>query len=364
VARYQAQHSPRELMAVVAAVARAARPEKPEAVSMRAWDAAREPAGYEDAPRAHSIAQGLEVPWRELVRIALDRPDDAWRQLGHAASDKGRHGVGLERVLVALRQVALARRQETLTRADYSDGRDAILAPARRAKHPDAEDGLPRLELIDNLIRRLGFDWDELLRRAGLAPSTRGLYKGLEAEPAVRLMAEDLGAVPEGLNALTRWARARGVALRGDRRTGKPDGGPMRGADVRQAIRELQRERKATGAKPLPVASAEQVRDAEKLPPISDPGVPKARVVAPRWNRERLIDGMAEAVRRLAGKQLDQRSLKEEAKLGRLQGDTTVPSYSQVYNHLRKHYKDETFAEWVAEAERRARGLSAMPSSE
>jgi hypothetical protein len=119
-------------MAVVTMVAREARPDNPEAVSMCAWDAAREAAGYPDAPRAHAIAQRLEVTWREMVRIALDRPDDAWRQVTHAAADKGRHGVSFERVLVALRQVALALGQETITRAEYS--RLAVSRPWKGAE--------------------------------------------------------------------------------------------------------------------------------------------------------------------------------------------------------------------------------------
>jgi hypothetical protein len=350
VTRFQPQQSPRELMGIVAVVARAARPDKPEAVSMRAWDDARADAGYPNAPRAHAITQRLEVSWRELVRIALDRPDDAWRQLTHAAADKGRRGVSLERILVALRQVAVALDQDTLTRADYVRGRAEILAPAQRAKHPDAEEALPPLEFIDNLLRRKGFDWDELLRRAGLAPSTREAVAGLDPEAAVRLMASDLGGVPRGPRDLARWAKLRGVALQG--------GGEKRkhisAADVRKAIKAVQRERREAGEKPVPMAEDEQIAAAAALPPITDPSVPRARVVAPRWDRERLLDGMAEAVRRLNGHQLDQRSLKAEAKRAREAGDASIPSYSTVYNHLKDH-DGESFADWIAEAERRAR---------
>jgi hypothetical protein len=336
------RRSPLELLELVAVIARHANPDDPQSVSQRAWDAARA-VSDERAPRAHAISQRLGVPWRTVLRVALGNPDDAWRQLTSHQADKGRKGITLDAVIVAMRQAALRLGDSHLDRGQYRAAREQIMAAsrgARRGRASHAEDAMPTLNQLDFVLRQHDLDWAQALERAELAShSTTRKRRALSAEEAVRAFVEDFGAVPRGSKQMRAWSQRIRLSI------GTP-GSPA----IKDAVAAVQAERATAGKPPWPVAGARLHLTATKREDEADPRAP-----APRrnWDRAALIRGMARAVRLLApGQQLDERTLK---RLAEDHPHVGIPSYSSLNRHLRVH-PEESFAAWCREAERLARG--------
>jgi hypothetical protein len=336
---FEPRHSPLELLEIVRAVSLYVDPDQPATVSGRRWDAGRSSAGHADAPRAFSIAKRLGVSWPALLRVAHLEPDLAWRRLANLQADKGRKGVTLDGVFIALRQAALRLGAPSVDRTDYKAAREGLVAASRRTRRGRAvERAVPELTQIEEVLRRNGLSWEQALEQAGLAPPESKRRRGVEFEQLARAFIDQFGRLPRNYVQLRRWAEATGTSFPAPRK-GQAE-------QARLAIAAVLDGRWRAGLPDLPIASADLTFE-NTGPRLGTP----ARIK--QWDRERLIAGMALAVELLGpGQQLDQRSLKRIAADRR---DLPIPSYSTVNRHLRKHHPNETWEQWRREAMTRAR---------
>lgn len=322
---------PRQLVDVVHDVTAFVNPDLPQSVRQRQFDDARARAGVPDVPSARAIFQRLGVGWAELKRIAHGPQAKRLQRLRIAQSDRGRKGISIAQVHVAMRQVAARLSKSWIDRSDYVKGRELMSGRGRRA--------LPSLNQVEEVLEQEGLTWVRGVEGAGLEPPQTVAQSGLGAREAARAFADTLGMVPRGVTQLIEWGKAAGVSVAMQARYASA---------LEQAISELQAERARAGLEPLPVAP----RDAALVPPGRAAAGPVRRRY---WNKETIIDGMAIAVRYLrAGESLSQRTLKRIARDYR---DQPIPSYSTVQEHLH----GESFSDWCREAERRA-ALSSVPA--
>jgi hypothetical protein len=121
-----------EIYDVVSAVAMHGKPEKPEAITVRAWSNARAGAGWPDAPTAHALCMRLGRGWREILHDALSpHRDHAQIEATRKQTDE-RSDLDYRHVRFAIRMVAGARGQDTLTPDEYMETREKIIAADRR----------------------------------------------------------------------------------------------------------------------------------------------------------------------------------------------------------------------------------------
>lgn len=330
-------HTPLMLIELVRVVSAFGAPADPLAVSQRVWDANRVAAGAPGAPPAHKICQRLGVSWPQLLRIAHGDPAGALQGLRVAQSDRGRKGISLEQVLIALRQAALRLGRQGINRSDYVTARGQMLEKTRATRHRGARRrAIPELNQIEAVLGQHGLSWSDALERAGLAEPEPVLNAGLEPAEAVREYAAHMGAVPRGVKPLLRWARTVGVRVQRH----------MKRVALDQAIAELQRQRALAGQSPLPLSPV----DADFTVATSGPAPVGPRRHRRDWTKDKVIDGMALAIAHLRpGEHLTQRTLK---RIAREHGNEAIPSWSVVDRHLRR--TGETFEEWRREAERLA----------
>jgi len=326
VARFQAQHSPTQLLDIIRVVSRTADPDQPEKVTQRAWDDARTDAGHPDAPRAHSITQRLQVPWSRLLVIANGNPDDALRALRQTASDKGRKDLALHAVATAMRQAATRLSAGTLNRGDYQRARQQILAgtrkpPARRV----AERAMPTLTSIETVLAQNQMSWDDGLNMAGLQPPpAAGSVAGLDEEAATRAFVADIGKLPANGTQIRKWAASRGVSLQHH----------LVSARLKDAANLIQ----AETDEPIQVAGRGEHHTASTDGAGADAPARRVR----EWAKPQVIAGMAKAITLLGpGQQLTQRSIKEVARDHPGQG---IPSWSVVHRCRTRHHREETWA--------------------
>jgi hypothetical protein len=313
--RFQARESPLELLTAVRDVARHALPHAPAAVTQRVWDATRPDAGHPGAPRAHSIAQRLGLPWQQVLEIALGPRNDAWRSLTHAQSDKGRKGLTLDAVIAAIRQAALRLGKTGIDRSDYRAAREQIIAASQRARGGRgrrAARAIPELTQVEEVLSQHRLEWADALQHAGLRTPERHRERGLSPIEAVRAFADDLAALPRDRAQLCKWAARSRLAI--TRPTTE---------QARLAVAAVEQERAAAGFAPLPIASPDA--HVHVTPPQYAVDT-RARTRRKDWDRESLLAGMARAVTLLdPGKQLDQRTLKRLAKDTRNSGSPPTP---------------------------------------
>lgn len=338
---FQPRHSPLELLEIVRVVSLHVDADAPHAVSGRRWDDGRAGAGHQDAPRAFSIAKRLEVSWPDVLLVAHLEPELAWRRLNNLRADKGRKGITLDRVLLALRQAAVRLDKPGIDRTDYERAREEMIAASRRARRGDAVDrALPERTQVEELLRRHGLSWEEGLQRAGLSTPERKNRRAAPLVELVRSFVDEYEHLPRHFKQLERWANAHSISIT---RAGKGDG-----QAAAEAIAAVVTERQAAGLPELPIAASNMVFSATGRVTGA-----RARAHIRDWDREKLIAGMALAVELLGpGAQLDQRSLKRIAAERR---DLPIPSYSTVNRHLRRHYPADTWEQWRREAHERAR---------
>jgi hypothetical protein len=338
----RSKRTAQELLTIVREVSSHVDPGDPTGVTQRAWDVGRAVAGHPDAPRAHAITERLGVPWRKLLQIAHGDRNDALRALGNAAADKGRKGLTLDRAATALRQAAMRLGKPGIDRSDYRRGRQQILTATRRGPaRKTALRALPDLTQIETVLGQHDMTWDDLLAFAGLELAKRPENSGLDELSALRVFVEHVGRLPDSATQMRNWARASGVSVK------KP--AP---AAFKAAVAQVTAERAAAGEPPLTrAARGERIDPA----PAAANGT-RARKMD--WDRPQIIAGLAKTIRILDGKQLTQRALKEIAR-----DHPDIPSYSQVDRCRRRHYPDETWDAWIAEATALARSPENLSSN-
>lgn len=335
MAKFQASHSPLELLDIVREVAAVADSSNPDAVSQRDWDAARSKVGHASAPRAHSIAQRLGVPWTVVLRIAAGPPDDAWRALRVEQSDRGRKGLTLEEAFNALRQVSVKLGKQDLTRSEYGKGREEIIAASgRSSRGKAAARALPDPSQAAELFAKHGLTWPQAVESAGLTAAPLGSRKRGTLPDLIAAFVRDKQAVPQRRVELRKWALQAGVSF------------PVTVTkdEVLEVVAAVQEERRVSGLEPWPATRDPTPQKAEQE------NAPSRQRT---WDRASLIQGMAQAIVLLGpGAQLDQRTLKAVAAK---HPQERIPSYSVVQRHMAKTEPRETWDSWLKEAEELAR---------
>ena len=139
-------------------------PGGPQAVSQRAWDAARTKSRFPDAPSARAICDRLGFTWPELLDLA--QADDELKdyRLGHRHGEQDQDWLTPEHAIAMLRLVALRLDTQELTRAAYRRERATLLASHRRKWRHGGQLLIPN---EDQVVAVCGA-WDAALAAAGL----------------------------------------------------------------------------------------------------------------------------------------------------------------------------------------------------
>jgi hypothetical protein len=185
--------------AAVAQVLRAVDPDRPERVSMRRFDVARERAGHGSLPRAQSIATWLGMPWAEVKAVALDEKRDKVRTYRSRHRSPPRPWDDADGALNAMKRVAEAFERDDLAARVYDDYRENA-APATRELLPTAA----------QIVKLFG-SWEAALARACLRSPRSRPPPGLSVVDAIGVFVRTQGCLPgrselEAFAADPRWA--------------------------------------------------------------------------------------------------------------------------------------------------------------
>jgi hypothetical protein len=330
--RFRPRHRSEQLLLIVRDVCIHADPERPHGVSQPRFDEARASACHPDSPRAHKIAERLGVFWAELLHAVFDAARPAAMVAVHA-SDRTRKGFALDDVVSALRMVANHVGASDLSRADYTRGREALVAADARAwaHGGQATLMLPTLNQLDEVLARNELGWPDALAAAGLGRVRHG-RAGMTVDEAVAAFALDTGCVPATRVQLERWRLATGHALNIQ---------SFSAAEVKAAV--------------LAFNSAQE----EPLPPapraMSFAGlVSKTPTLRTKWPRgaseEQFIAGLVRAIGLLLpGERLTQDALR---RITKAHPHELVPSWQAVVNGIERT-PGASWAGWRDEAIRR-----------
>jgi hypothetical protein len=310
---FRSHYDLRGLVSVVAAVARTAEPKAPERISQRRYDAAREAAGYANAPTAKQTAARLEMPWKEVLALALDPARSVDSVLGKKEGEEDQPWLTSEDVRAALRIVARRLGKKTVKPVEYRLERRRMLQAAGRAHLHRSELSLP----TEGQIERVAGSWDDALEIAGLKsrPQTGG-GTGVPIASVLELFLKTFGYLP-GVAQLEGFARAQSIPLAKRR---KPY------ADY---IAELTTERAEWGkwTPPHSLSGAKPKLD-EPAPGLSAllARFPKAQKRKKRWTREECV----EALMGLLAEWPNDRRLNEDAYQEASRGRDDLPSLSSL----------------------------------
>jgi hypothetical protein len=323
--RFESRYDLRSLVDIVAHVARAADANEPERVSQSRYDAARAQAGYGDAPSARQTAARFKMPWSELLALALSGRN-VEKALGYRFGEDEDDLLGEADVRVALRAVAFRLHRKTLSRVEYIEERERMLASARRHWLHESPLTLPSA----NQIERVAGDWEAALQAAGLGPRPVPVKRpGMAPLDVLELALEAHGALPSGRFELARFAAANQIALsRFERGKVWPD-----------YIAEL-RERRAEWGKWTPTAAPAPDNRPDFSKPIALPPDTPARQKK-RWTREECLVALTGLLAELpASQRLTLRVYQQKSR-----GRPELPALGSLQRH-------GSFTELVAEARR------------
>jgi hypothetical protein len=334
---FRSKYTQVALVGLVREAAMRLHPGDPTRLKQQEFDAVRAELGAGDAPTARAIAQRLQRPWGQITDIASRPPAEHARRLGTAQSDRGRTGLSLEQVLIRIRQAAAYLQVDELDRSDYMRAAKAL---ARR------DPSFPSIAQLEEVFRlQQGMTWAQVCAEAGLKAAGPRAHPALGIDELLATFIARVGAAPQFSTHLALWAKAAGISISVYNKQAFDDAlskaraaGVLDGADGSYVLQDLlERTQAEQAAQPQAAAGAP---------------APVRRKVG-FWNKERCLDGMAMAYAHLRpGENLTRKVLKRIAKERR--GREPIPSYNQVAQQLKQH-PDESWADWVAESERRAR---------
>jgi hypothetical protein len=268
------------LLRAVREVAVLASPGRPEAVTQRAFDAARAGSSAHGwLPSARQIAEQLKLSWPETLAAAREPEDRQPHKLG--AASRGPTSVDWlteEHAAAVLQLVARRLSANTVSAAEY-EAQCAQLLRTDRARW--FHGGNLLLPTPRQLVHRFG-SWDEALRKAGLKlPYERAPRPRPRPAPSFPDLMErfhDEYAVQPTAKALQEFARGNGIPYPDPRRVKFSDG-----------LREWLEQRRANG-EPSPRVIHRR------------PGrVPGNRRPAPRPDYSRDVNAARPGERRLGG---------------------------------------------------------------
>lgn len=205
--RYQSEHDPLVLLAVIAHVLRAADPDAPHTVTQRAYDRARHETGHAYTPHANKLVATFGVGWTRFKTIALDADDPA-TTLVRATQTQQRRVLTLAEASAALALVASRLGVEVLTGVTYDREREVIdAAMARRHRHGRHLIALPSSGTISR-----GPGLSRALAAAGLRSPRLTTRPALDRSDAVRVFVDHFGFLPTRED-LDWFGRAHGIQL-------------------------------------------------------------------------------------------------------------------------------------------------------
>jgi hypothetical protein len=201
------------LLQGVREVSELAKPASPVDASQRAFDKARAHSRrFKDLPAARNIAAQLDLPWRELLRLAHEPIADHSHHLGRKQQEPAmQEWLTHEYVGFVLKFVARRLNSKTLTPRQYTLEREKVLKADRAGWLHGRQLLLPN----EVQIRDAAGSWDKALALAGLAPRPgRGdQWRGKLGVPTVELL--ELCYQAHGTQAsadeLKRFARANDI---------------------------------------------------------------------------------------------------------------------------------------------------------
>ena len=179
-ARPTSAREPLVLLDVVRGVAEASGSSDPQALSQRAWDAARDGVSA-DAPPARRIAALLRLPWAKVLALAfMDEPGRSIA-LGHALGEEEQDWLTPEYARFVLRLAARRLGKHTVSPREYMRERKALLAS------DDAHWLHGRRLILPNVeqLRLAAGSWDAALTSAGLEDSHSPEYGRRRRPPSI-----------------------------------------------------------------------------------------------------------------------------------------------------------------------------------
>lgn len=306
-----------ELLALIRVVAAHASPNAPTTVSQRRFDAAREPSGRSECPRATNLTRRFGQPWSAVLELAHREMHgfhtDAMRSRAQGAPSE-------ETAVAALASIARRLGMATLRPHEYEHARHELLEGSRgqrrqalRHRFPTAGQFVP-----------LG-DWDELLVKAGL-----------ERRPPARAAQSSLADVVERfLTDMGYWpSHHRLVRFGNERRISVPHTSAAELDGVFEVLR-IRRANEGLWAPPVPPPSWAAMPWYSPGPLLADeplgPVAPKQRLRS--WTLESVQAGLRIAVESLGpGERLNQPTLRRLAKT-----DDRIPAPSVVGRKAKAH---------------------------
>jgi hypothetical protein len=197
VAGFEAKWDPLVLLAIVPVVLRTADPVHPEIVTCRAYNAAREPAGYAETPRADRLAARFGVSWSRFVTTVLTEEHPA-AALAKSDYQRVRRRLTETQIVDALQTAAAWQGTEHISPAAYEEARLALDAIARRRHlHGRATEPLPAAAVI-----RTRWSFPEAAAAAGLTVTRREDRPTMPRHEVVRLFVASCGFVPRARHIL------------------------------------------------------------------------------------------------------------------------------------------------------------------
>jgi hypothetical protein len=189
-------------------------PSAPRAVSQRSFDEARARSSFPDLPAARNIARQLGLPWAKVLSVAHEPRAAIPQRLGRKQGSAEHGFINDERVIFALRAVALRLGRDTLSLSQYRAEREQMLAIDRARFIHGGQLILPNEEQV---MTHTG-SWPEALRLAGLQEADR--IEGRRAPSLVDLMERfyERYSTRPTLSALEAFASGNGIPFP-DRRT-------------------------------------------------------------------------------------------------------------------------------------------------
>lgn len=208
--RFARKLSERELLVAMRAVAEEASPGAPEKATQKAFDNAREPAGYPHCPRAQSIVERLSRPWPLALELAFN-PNPGGQAAKEPGKKRKRPLLTKAEIINALTLVARALSQEELTRAEYDRERERLVSSDERgwAHGGGASLVLPSSGVITAKMKT----WDQALELAGLGASELEREEVYPNELALDDFISDYGWAPTR-KMLVAYQHRRGMSVK------------------------------------------------------------------------------------------------------------------------------------------------------
>ncbi len=190
MAQFTAKWDPKLLLAVMDDVLRVADADRPDRVTQRAYNAARQQAGYGATPRAEKLAARFGAPWSTLITALINEERPAW--VLTQTDQRTRITRSQAEVVFAVQAAARWLGTDHINQGSYERARREInRAVQRRHLHGRVFVSLPA---VSTVRRRMPFS--KAAAAAGLTISPRQVKPAMPREHLTALFVEHCGFSP------------------------------------------------------------------------------------------------------------------------------------------------------------------------